>query len=189
MKFIRKSTQNYLETERLIIRNWEAEDIIPFVELNENKEVMKYFLKPLNKEESFDLYFKIQNEYAKNGFSPYVVELKKDRAFVGFAGFNEILLDLDFKGKIEIGWRFFPQFWNKNFATEAASACLEYAKNYLNLDEIFAFTSLLNKASERVMQKIGMTKVKEFGHPLVAKNHKLHQHILYKINLKSYNFL
>ena len=45
---------------------------------------------------------------------------------------------------------------------------------------MYSFTSLPNKRSERVMQKIGMSFVREFGHPLVDPAHALYKHVLYK---------
>lgn len=33
------------------------------------------------------------------------------------------------------------------------------------------------------MQKIGMTRIKEFNHPLVEPEHSLYRHVLYKIVL------
>ena len=55
--------------------------------------------------------------------------------------------------------------------TSPSLASLEYAKTVLKLKELYSFTSLPNKRSERVMQKIGMTKIKEFNHPLVSTDH------------------
>ena len=92
-----------------------------------------------------------------------------------------VTFDVDFAPAIEIGWRLIPEVWNKGYATEAALACLEYAKTVLKLKELYSFTSLPNKRSERVMQKIGMVKTKEFDHPLVESGHPLLRHVLYKI--------
>lgn len=47
--------------------------------------------------------------------------------------------------------------------------------------ELYSFTSLPNLRSERVMQKIGMTRMKEFDHPLVPADHPLRKHVLYHI--------
>jgi len=59
---------------------------------------------------------------------------------------------------IEIGWRLLPKFWNQGLATEGAKRCLQFAFEELNIGEIYAVTSIHNKPSERVMQKIGMKK-------------------------------
>jgi len=75
------------------------------------------------------------------------------------------------------------EYWNNWYATEAAQACLSYAKENLPLHTIWSFTTLPNKSSERVMQKIGMTKMKEFLHPVVPEDRPLKQHVLYRIDI------
>ena len=75
----------------------------------------------------------------------------------------------------------------KRQAPEAATACLEYARESLDIKELFSFTSLPNQRSERVMQKIGMERVREFGHPLVPAEHPLHRHVLYHIDLRKHS--
>lgn len=36
----------YIETSRLQLRDWEAEDLEPFSQLNADEQVMRYFPKP-----------------------------------------------------------------------------------------------------------------------------------------------
>ena len=157
----------YIETPRLILRDWKEEDIPVFAGLNSNDQVMEFFLKKLSYQETLDFYNRIRKEFASRGY----------------VGLHDITFDVDFAPAVEIGWRLIPEVWNQGYATEAASACLEYAKKTLGLKELYSFTSLPNKRSERVMQKIGMVKSKEFDHPLVSPDHPLCRHVLYKISL------
>ncbi len=173
----------YIETPRLILRDWKEEDIQPFAVINSDPHVMKYFLKPLTEKESLDFYNRIRDEFVQCGYGLYAVEKKEDGAFIGYTGFHHIPFDVDFAPGVEIGWRIKYDDWNKGYATEAAKACLLYAKEYLPFNVVWSFTSLPNKSSERVMQKIGMTKEKEFPHPAVPDNHPLKEHVLYKILL------
>jgi RimJ/RimL family protein N-acetyltransferase len=152
--------------------------------MNSNPAVMKYFLKSLNEKESLDFYNRIQDEFSGYGYGLYAVEKKETGEFIGYTGFHNITVDVDFAPGVEIGWRLKHEEWNQGFATEAAKACLLYAKEYLSFKTIWSFTSVINKSSERVMQKIGMKKVKEFPHPATPENHPLKQHVLYKINLQ-----
>jgi len=169
----------YIETSRLLLRDWKKKDIQAFAEMNRDPDVMKYFLKPLTEKESLEFYNRIQDEFSKCGYGLYAVEKKEDGAFIGYTGFHHIPFDIDFALEIEIGWRIKHDEWNKGYATEAAQACLLYAKEHLPFETIWSFTSIPNKSSERVMQKIGMEKVKTFPHPLVPDNHPLKEHILY----------
>lgn len=174
---------HYIESDRLILRDWKDEDLPDFARLNSDSRVMEYFLKTLSYEETIGFYNRIQTEFKTYGFGLYAVERKEDHAFIGFVGLHNVTFDVDFAPSVEIGWRLLPEFWGKGYATEAASVCLEYAKNELKLQEVCSFTSIPNKRSERVMQKIGMTRVKEFNHPLVDSKHPLYRHILYKIRV------
>lgn len=175
--------KQYIDTPRLTLRDWKEEDIPEFARLNCNERVMEYFSKPLSYEESVEFYNLIQDEFRAYGFGPYAVERKEDHAFIGYVGLHNITFEVDFAPAVEILWRILPEFWGKGYATEAATACLEYAKKELKIEEIVSFTSLPNKRSDRVMQKIGMTRVKEFNHPLVEPTHPLYRHILYRIEL------
>lgn len=99
---------------------------------------------------------------------------------MGFTGFHNFAFDVDFAPGIEILWRLKQEYWGQGYATEAAKACLIYAKEHLPFSTVYSFTSLLNKRSQRVMQKIGMMPEKTFQHPSVVDGHPLKEHILYK---------
>lgn len=176
--------KHYVETPRLILRDWTKADIPVFAEMNSDDRVMEYFLKKLSYEETLAFCARIEKEFIACGYGLYAVEKKEDHAFIGYVGLHAVPFDVGFTPAIEIGWRLSPESWNKGYATEAALACLEYARKELELKEICSFTSLPNKRSERVMQKIGMTRVKEFDHPLVLPEHPLCRHVMYKIDLE-----
>ncbi len=170
----------FAETERLLVRDWVESDIPPYVEMNANQEVMEFFLKKLSEQESLDMLEIIRSEIATSGFGFFAVERKEDHQFIGFVGLHNITFDVDFGPAIEIGWRLLPAYWGKGYAVEAAEACFSFAKENLGLKEVVAFTALLNKKSERVMQKLGMCFVKDFNHPHVSEGHFLQKHLLYK---------
>lgn len=52
----------YIETERLILRDWTEKDLPVFVRMNRDPAVMEYFLKPLTEEESSNFF----TGYGKN---------------------------------------------------------------------------------------------------------------------------
>ena len=172
--------QTYIETSRLILRDWKEEDIPLFALMNADPHVMEYFLQPLTPEESLNFYHRIQKEFQTCGFGLYAVERKEAHAFMGYTGLHQITFDVDFAPGIEIGWRLAHEYWGHGYAPEAALACLEYARKYLDIQTIFSFTSLPNLRSERVMQKIGMEFEKNFMHPSVTDGHPLKEHVLYK---------
>ena len=55
----------------------------------------------------------------------------------------------------EIGWHLHPDAWGKGYASEAASAVLEYAFDR-GLERVIAVTEPANSASQKVCARIGM---------------------------------
>ncbi|WP_010255504.1 GNAT family N-acetyltransferase [Myroides injenensis] len=171
-----------IETDRLLLRQYKQDDLNAFVSLNSDEMVMRYFLDTKTAQESKLMMLKLQEDIAKNGYGVFAVELKQTHEFIGFVGLSEVVFDVDFAPAVEIVWRLLPEYWNKGFASEAAKACLKFAKENLPFDKIYAFTTVVNKSSEKVMLKIGMEYLYNFNHPLVPKDHPLLEHKLYVMN-------
>lgn len=170
-----------LETERLILRHWKQSDYLPFIEMGQDPEVMKYLPKLLTKNESLEIIKKIEGIFEKNHWGFWAIELKENGTFIGFIGLHDQPEQFDFSPCVEIGWRLAREYWGKGYATEGAKAALDYAFNKLNLSKVVSFTSIANEPSESVMKKIGMTKVKYFNHPEFSSNPSIEKHILYEI--------
>ncbi|MGI5839375.1 MAG: GNAT family N-acetyltransferase [bacterium] len=169
----------YIETPHLRLRDWEASDLAPFRQLNADAQVMRYFPKTLTHEETDSFAAAIRQEFAAYGSGLYAVETKADREFIGFIGFHRATFAADFTPCVEIGWRLKRATWGQGYATEGAKACLDYGFNNLGISEVYSFTAKINKPSERVMQKIGLTFVQEFDHPRVDPGSPLCRHVLY----------
>lgn len=172
----------YAETERLILRSWKREDLAHFAVMNRDVQVMKYFPALLSYEESEAFYHRIQNELEQQGWGLYAVEQKATGQFIGYVGLHNIGFDADFTPGVEIGWRLCAWCHNNGYATEAAAAVLRLAREH-DLSCLYSFTAQPNKASERVMQKIGMEKIGEFEHPALPESSPLRTHVLYRIIL------
>nr|WP_165781732.1 GNAT family N-acetyltransferase [Leptospira adleri] len=169
-----------MESERLILREWEERDRIPFSKMSSDPIVMKYFPSLLSREESDRLIAKIQNHFQTFGYGLWVLETKRNREFLGFTGFMNVGFTSFFTPAIEIGWRLHSSFWNRGYATEAALACLDYGFSALQFPEVVSFTSVLNERSQSVMKRIGLKEVGFFSHPNLSKDHILSEHVLYK---------
>ncbi|MEP1150750.1 MAG: GNAT family N-acetyltransferase [Balneola sp.] len=181
------TNRNYLFTsQRLGFRKFHLGDSDNFYSMNSNEEVMRYFPSLLTKDQSDSLLDKINTHIDENGFGFFAVDHLDTNTFIGFIGLKRTNFEADFTPCVEIGWRLIPDFWNQGLATEGASRCLEFAFSKLGLDTIYSFTPIINKPSERVMQKIGMIKDGEFEHPLVKQDHRLKIHSLYKISKQKY---
>ena len=186
MSFIEYPMKPYIETERLYLRQWQASDFAIFAAMNADPEVMKYFPKLLSAKVSHIIATKCQQLIADNGWGFWALSLKegsnKNDAFIGFVGLNQTHADMSFAPCVEIAWRLRKEFWGQGYATEAARASLDFAFSELALDEVVAFTAVINKRSQLLMKRIRMTDTQNnFYHPALESNHLLAEHVLYKI--------
>lgn len=167
-----------LETPRLLLRHWREEDFPAFAAMNADPNVMKFFPAPLSAEASEAMFGSIREELRREGFGGWAVERREDRHLLGFTGLHRVTFPGELNGCIEIAWRLRHEAWGQGYAPEAAKACLEYAAQ-LGIEEVYAFTTLSNLPSQRVMQKCGMERLKEFDHPALPEEHPLLRHVLY----------
>lgn len=182
-KGVRAMEAGYIfESERLGFRRWKEEDRVLFEAMAADPDVMQFFPKLLNEEESNRLINRFEAHMDNKGYTMWAVERKKDGGFIGFIGLLEITMEIEGKGSAEIGWRLDKQFWKQGYAVEGALACISYAFGPLAMDQIYSFTSTINQASETVMRRVGMVKVGEFEHPKLDEDSPLKKHVLYKIN-------
>lgn len=141
-----------LITERLILREFELTDAEVMFNLNSDEEVLRYTGdKQFESIEDANNFFKNYPDYEKNGFGRWALVTKGDKEVIGWCGLKK-----HEDNTVDIGYRIFKNQWNKGYATEASIACLEYGFQVFELDEIIANAATENKASIRVMEKIGM---------------------------------
>jgi len=143
-----------LETARLILREMQPSDAEAMLRLHSNPLVQEYTGDPtINTLEGIQNKIEEKtNEYRDYGYGRWVTILKEGKQFVGWAGLS-YLPEFD---EVDLGYRFLPEFWGKGLATEVSRAILKYGFNELQLERIIAMAMKENKASIRVMQKVGM---------------------------------
>ena len=181
-----------IETERLYLRQWQSSDFAIFAKMNADPEVMKYFPKLLSATVSDIIATKCQQLIKDNGWGFWALSLKdcseNSDAFIGFVGLNQTHADMSFAPCVEIAWRLRKGFWGRGYATEAARASLDFAFTKLALDEVVAFTAMINQRSQLIMERIGMTDTQDsFYHPALNPDHPLAEHVLYKITQQQWN--
>jgi RimJ/RimL family protein N-acetyltransferase len=64
--------------------------------------------------------------------------------------------------EVDIGFRFFKAVWNQGFATEAAQKCIELGFDSFGIKRIVGRAMVDNIASVKVLEKLGLTFLKEF---------------------------
>jgi RimJ/RimL family protein N-acetyltransferase len=170
-------------TQRLMLRDWRDADRAPFAAMNADPTVMEFFPALLSPSQSDALIERFTSESTQRGFCPWALEEARSGAFVGFVGLHDVPHELAFAPSIEVGWRLARAFWGRGYATEAAEAALAFAFETLGVTDIVSFTSTINVRSQRVMQRLSMTRNSkdDFQHPGVPKGHALRPHVLYRL--------
>lgn len=171
-----------LATERLVLRQWEDDDLVPFAALNADPEVMEHFPAPLTPEQAADLIGRHRALLDAGKPGLFAVEVEETGDFIGFVGLAVPVFTAAFTPCVEIGWRLARTAWGHGYATEAGQAVLEHGFSTLGLTEIVSFTTRTNVRSRSVMERLGMTHdpAEDFDHPALEPGDPLRTHVLYR---------
>jgi RimJ/RimL family protein N-acetyltransferase len=172
-----------IETPRLILRCWRDADVEPWVRMNADPCVTEFFMQTYSRGYSVSRAAVIRAELERNGYGWWVVEIKDGRRFAGAIVLREVPFEARFTPAREIGWRLAFEHWGHGYATEGAAAALDFAFTRLGWSEVVAFTAAVNLRSQRVMERLGMTRdaADDFDHPEIEPGHRLRRHLLYRI--------
>lgn len=168
-------------TTRLLLRQWRSSDRAPFAELNGDPRVMEFFPSPLTREQSDAMADRCEALINERGWGFWAVELKSSGSFIGFVGLHIPAAQLPFSPCTEVGWRLAFSYWGYGYATEAASAALRVGFESLGLKEIVSFTTVANRRSRAVMERLGMKESGVFEHLSVPVGNPLREHCLYRV--------
>jgi RimJ/RimL family protein N-acetyltransferase len=173
-----------LPTERLVLRGWTDADKAPFAAMNADTRVMELFPTVLTAVESDALVARMMEAFREVGFGLWAVERRSDRALLGFVGLAAPAWEAAFTPCVEIGWRLAFDAWGRGYATEAARTVLEFAFDRLRLTHVVSFTTVGNRRSRAVMERLGMSHDPrdDFDHPRLPAGHPLRRHVLYRLS-------
>ena len=146
-------------TQRLTFREMTADDLDDMAALLGDSDVMRYYPRPKDREEALAWIEWNQRLYRDNGFGLWLITLRATGEFVGDCGLTP--QDVEGTTDIEIGYHVRAEYQGRGYATEAAAACRDYARNVLNLDRLIAIIAPDNVPSQRVAIKLGLTLERE----------------------------
>lgn len=147
-----------IESERLTIREFRPEaDAEPMLTVYGDPEVMRFV--PGGHFRGIGIVEARLKTYAREssrrGFSSWAVVKRESGRVIGDAGFGIFQPT----GEIELGFTLARDCWGHGYATEAASACLAAGLSHLDAPRIIAVVDEENVASQRVAERIGMTRL------------------------------
>ena len=154
-----------VETERLIFRKFDDDDLPLLIEQRSDPDVNKYLGGPARQNpDALATRIRFYMEcYDKFGFGMCPMILKETGEIIGTAGIQP----LEDTGEIEVGYSLIKSYWGRGLGTEAARGWMKYGFE-TGLDRIVAVANEPNTASRRIMEKLGMRYEKtevHYGEP------------------------
>ncbi len=146
-----------LETKNLTLRLITEPDLPSIHSLQSIPEVDKYNTLGIPKD--FEETKKVMtpllesNKKSKNDYFTFAIEQKADGDFVGLIALS--LKSTKFNSA-EVWFKLNPTFWGLGYATESLNKILDFGFGKLKLHRIGAGCAVENKASARVLEKVGM---------------------------------
>jgi RimJ/RimL family protein N-acetyltransferase len=144
-----------LTTARLVLRTYREDDLPLFAALNADPEVMATLGgEALSRRHSDEIAEWAQERYAAERIGLLAVERREDGAFIGICGLHH---QRAYPDDLEIAWRLARAYWGRGYATEAATAWLDYAFDDLGVPRVISITDRPNVRSLAVMRRLGLT--------------------------------
>jgi RimJ/RimL family protein N-acetyltransferase len=143
-----------LTTERLILREMTGADLDDIAALFGDEEVMRYYPKPMTRDEAQAWVEWNRRLYRSHGFGLWAMVLRDTGEFAGDCGLTPQYVD----GirEIEVGYHVRTSLQRQGYATEAAAAARDFARDKLLLSRLIAIINPANVPSQRVAGKIGL---------------------------------
>lgn len=145
-----------IETTRLRLRRLRASDEPDLIALDSDPDVMRYVGSPAGVKPLAETVERVRQrvgtDHGPIGF--WRVESRTDGTFYGLGA----LLRMPTGDDIELAYRLARPAWGQGIASEAGAALLEYAFRTLALPRVVAVTYPENRASQRVLEKIGFAR-------------------------------
>ena len=153
----------HLQTARLTIRRFTAEDEDNLVSLNSDPEVMRYITGGLaepGRDQIRDeiIPFHLASYDQHPGFGTWAADDIDTGEFLGWFHLRPRRSD----GAIELGYRLRRPVWGHGYATEGSRALIDKGFAEHNIGRVMAEVMTVNLASRRVLEKCGLTYVRTF---------------------------
>ncbi|CAL2058562.1 GNAT family acetyltransferase [Streptomyces murinus] len=154
------SVDIYLETERLTLRRFTADDADLLIELDSDPAVMRYLSG--GEATAPEIVRERHLPFIVAGYEKWGGELglfaAQERDGGAFIGWFCLRPEPDGpRHEAELGYRLRQASWGKGYATEGSRALLHKGFTELGMRTIWAETMTLNRGSRKVMEKLGMT--------------------------------
>ena len=143
-----------IETSRLVLRELTRADLEAVAEMLGDPEVMRYFPRPLSREESDAWIGRQQERYTRNGFGYWLAVEKATGKPVGQAGL--LMQEIDGVEEPGLGYIIHRPYWRRGLALEAAAATRDWAFGERGYRRVICTVRPENEPSLGVARKLGL---------------------------------
>ena len=146
-----------LRTERLRLRPFADADADALFALHSSARVLRYWDSPPWTERTrAERFLAVSRQLEEDGTGARVaMERRSDATFLGWCGL--VRWNPDYRSA-SLGYCLGEGGWGDGYATEAASALLQWGFDTLDLNRVQAETDTRNLASARVLEKLGFVR-------------------------------
>ena len=145
-----------METIRLILREYDQNDLESVHEYCHDPEVLKYMLWGPNSlhdtQQFIDMVISESTQCPRSVYNLAIQEKSSGELIGGISLSHH-------QGEGEIGWILNRKTWGQGYGTEAAQAMIRFGFESLELTRIIATCDTENTGSSRIMEKCGMIQI------------------------------
>lgn len=144
-----------LETPRLLLREMTEDDLPQLRTILQDERTMTAYEGAFDEAMTRAWLQRMLDRYREDGFGLWAVDLRDTDEMIGQCGLTrQHILETDV---IEVGYLFNRAYWHQGYATEAATACVDYAFEQLGVERVWAQVRDTNIGSMNVAIRLGMT--------------------------------
>jgi RimJ/RimL family protein N-acetyltransferase len=148
---------------RLTFREMTEGDLDDMAALLGDEDVMRFYPRPRTRGEARDWIALNQRRYRDHGFGLWIISKRDSGELVGDCGLT--IQRVDGADELEVGYHVRTSMQRQGYATEAAAASRDFARDVLEASRLIAIINPLNVPSRRVATKIGLTMEKRAAAP------------------------
>ena len=140
-----------LETDRLILRLPERDDFEPYAQMMGDEDTARYIGGHMVRTAAWRKFLQMPGAWAMQGFAMFSLVEKASGDWIGQAG---PWMPEGWPGT-EVGWALRREYTGKGYASEAATAAIDWAFDTLGWTEVIHSIQLPNKASIALAERLG----------------------------------
>ena len=160
-------------TDRLVATRLHETDLSELCRMHQDARVMATLGGTRSEERTRQFLRTNLSHWDEHGFGLWVFRAASEGAFVGRGGLRHV--HIGGHDEVELAYAVMPEFWGCGLGTEIARALLKIGFEQLALAQLVSFTLTTNRASRRVMEKVGFIFERELVHGARGLPHVLYR--------------